>query len=58
MEKGSQLIVCRVTDCQFHEGTRCQLPQIEVSFCDQDYDVHQTKCLSFKDKSTASQREL
>lgn len=48
MGHGSQLIVCRVTECEHHQGERCQLPQIEVSFCEKDVHEHHTRCLSFK----------
>lgn len=48
---GTQLIVCSVTECTHHDGVRCQLPQIEVSYCDIDPDVHQTKCLNFDKRS-------
>lgn len=48
---GSQLIQCTVTECTHHKGNRCQLPQIEVSYCQKDVAEHRTRCLSFKEDS-------
>ena len=46
---GSQLIQCQVCECKNHKGNRCQLPQIEVSYCETDSDIHKTRCLSFEE---------
>lgn len=51
MSKGTQLIQCFVTECTHHQGNRCQLPQIEVSYCQKDTREHRTRCLNFKDKA-------
>lgn len=49
---GSQLIQCTVTECAHHAGNRCQLPQIEVSYCQRDVKEHRTRCLSFEENES------